>query len=332
MEHKGIFLAYLKSRWRCGAVCALFAAIGGTVFYLYGVETEAMLYAAGLCLLAGTALLAGGYPRFRTACLERRAALKNLPVTAGELPPAATPAEADFRAMAERMGEVYDQLVSDTERSRREHLDWYAAWVHQIKTPIAVMQMTLQGEDTPEHRALGTELFRIGQYAQMALNYLRLGEGASDLVIRAVDLDGVIRQAVRKYAPQFVSKRLTLRYEGTQERVLTDEKWLAFILEQLLDNAVKYTAAGGVTITVTAGKVLRIADTGIGIDPADLPRVFEKGFTGYNGRADKTATGLGLYLCRQAADMLRHRLWAESEPGRGSVFCLDLHTDELGVE
>ena len=194
------------------------------------------------------------------------------------------------------------------------------------------MQMTLQGEDTPEHRALEAELFRVRQYAEMALTYLRLGEGASDLLIRPVALDGVIRQAVRKYAALFVQKRLTLAYEPTDAVALTDEKWLSFILEQLLDNAVKYTPTGGVTITVTAGKVLQVADTGIGVAAEDLPRIFEKGFTGYNGRADKTATGLGLYLCRQAADKLHHRLWAESEPGRGSVFCLDLHSDELGVE
>ena len=172
----------------------------------------------------------------------------------------------------------------------------------------------------------------MGQYADMALNYLRLDGSVTDLVIRPCPLDDLIRRSVRKYAPQFVAKRLSLTYEGTQAQVLTDEKWLSFILEQLLDNAVKYTAAGGVTITVTKEKVLRIADTGMGIAAEDLPRIFEKGFTGYNGRTDKSATGLGLYLCRRAADMLHHRLWARSEVGKGSVFYLDLRSDELGVE
>ena len=173
---------------------------------------------------------------------------------------------------------------------------------------------------------------RFHQYADMALNYLRLDEGGSDLVIRPCALDGVIRQCVHKFAPQFVQKRLYLRYDGCDVTVLTDEKWLAFIIGQLLSNAVKYTDTGGVTVTVEPGPVLRIADTGIGIAAEDLPRIFEKGFTGYNGRTDRTATGLGLYLCRRAADMLHHRLWAQSEPGAGSVFCLDLHRDELGVE
>ena len=94
----------------------------------------------------------------------------------------------------------------------------------------------------------------------------------------------------------------------------------------------KYTAAGSVTIAVSSELVLTVADTGAGIAASDLPRIFEKGFTGYNGRSDKSATGLGLYLCRQAADKLRHRLWARSEPGEGSTFFLDLHRDALEVE
>ena len=331
-REKKILWTYLWSHRRGAAVFGLFTAIFAAVFALYGVETEAVLYAAGLCLLAGAGFLAAGYARFKREHRERLAALENLPVLPGPLPPADTPAEADFRAMGSRMKAAYDELVTDAERARQEHLDWYTAWVHQIKTPIAVMQMMLQSEDTPEHRALEAELFRVRQYAQMALTYLRLDEGGSDLVIHTVDLDGVIRQAVRKYAPQFVGKRLYLRYEGTAERAITDEKWLSFIIEQLLDNAVKYTSAGGVTVAVNGEKVLSIADTGIGIAAEDLPRIFEKGFTGYNGRTDKAATGLGLYLCRRAAEKLHHRLWAGSEPGRGSVFFLDLHTDKLEVE
>ncbi len=329
---KGEFWLYLKSCRRGAAALALFTAIFAAVLWLYNVPAETALYAGGLCVLAGAVLLWAGYGRFRTRREKRLEALENLPVWAGDLPEAEGPEAEDFRAMAEKMRASYADLAGETDRARRENLDWYTAWVHQIKTPIAVMQMTLQEEDTPEHRALEAELFRVRQYAEMALTYLRLGEGASDLVIRPVTLDGVIRQAVRKYAALFVQKRLALTYEPTAAVALTDEKWLSFILEQLLDNAVKYTPTGGVTITVTAEKVLRVADTGIGVAAEDLPRIFEKGFTGYNGRADKTATGLGLYLCRQAADKLHHRLWAESAPGQGSVFCLDLHSDELGVE
>ncbi len=331
MEQAGFF-HYLRAKWRVAAALALFTAIFAGVFFLYGLDEEPVLYAAGLCALAGAGLIGAGYWRYRREHMLRRAALASLPERAEPLPEAAAPGEEDFRAMAEKMSGAYRAAVSGSARERAENLDWFTAWVHQIKTPIAVMHMTLQGEDTPEHRALEGELFRVRQYADMALNYLRLGEGSGDLLIRMYPLDDIIRQAVRKYAPQFVMKRLTLRYDGTGERALTDEKWLGFILEQLLDNAVKYTAAGSVTVAVSPGPVVRITDTGIGVAADDLPRIFEKGFTGYNGRTDRSATGLGLYLCRRAAEKLHHRLWAESAPGEGSTFYLDLHSDPLEVE
>jgi hypothetical protein len=204
--------------------------------------------------------------------------------------------------------------------------------VHQIKTPIAVMRMQLQEEDTDANRALLAELFRIEQYVDMVLSYIRLGSSQNDFVIQEYDLDPIIRQAVRKFAPQFVHGRIRLVYEPVSVRVLTDEKWLLFLIEQLLSNAIKYTPKGTVTITVSPQQVLAVADTGIGIAPEDLPRIFEKGFTGYNGRADKKATGLGLYLCRQTADKLGVRLWAHSKPGEGSTFYLDLHRERLVVE
>ena len=114
--------------------------------------------------------------------------------------------------------------------------------------------------------------------------------------------------------------------------MLTDEKWLSFIIEQLLSNAVKYTSKGSVTISVDAEKRLTISDTGIGIAGEDLPRIFEKGYTGYNGRVERKSTGIGLYLCKMAADKLGHRLSAESEPGKGSRFTIDLESYPLRTE
>ena len=166
----------------------------------------------------------------------------------------------------------------------------------------------------------------------MVLCYFRLDSDSSDFLFRQYDLDGIIKQAVRKYASQFVHKRIRLVYQPLAVTVLTDEKWLLFILEQLLSNAIKYTYRGEIRISVSDDKVLHIADTGIGIAPEDLPRVFDKGFTGYNGRADKKSTGLGLYLCRQAAAKLSHTLRIVSEPGKGTIVSIDLHTAPLEVE
>lgn len=203
--------------------------------------------------------------------------------------------------------------------------------MHQIKTPISVMRMVLQSEDTKEHRELAAELFRIEQYVEMVLGYLRLNSESSDYVFQEYKLDTIIKQAVHKYASQFVRKRIQLRYEPTEITVLTDEKWLLFIIEQLLSNAIKYTHEGSITITVTPDKIIKISDTGIGIAAEDIPRIFEKGFTGYNGRADKKSTGLGLYLCRTAADRLSHKISVQSEAGTGTVFAVDLKENKVNT-
>ena len=194
------------------------------------------------------------------------------------------------------------------------------------------MKMILQQEDTEENHLLSAELFRIEQYTEMALQYLRLDSKTNDFVFQQYDLDSIIRQAIRKYAPQFILRKIRLIYEQVSMTILTDEKWMLFLLEQLLSNAIKYTPHGSVTISVTPEKVLQVADTGIGIAPEDLPRIFEKGFTGYNGRADKKSTGLGLYLCQQAAKKISVSLSVTSEVGKGSVFFVHLIIPPLQVE
>jgi len=315
-----------------GITFLLYIGIFIGIFSLYNLETEAVLYAAALCFLFTVVMLALRFRAYRNRHQERRRILANVEILLEQLPEPENLEEADYQEMLRKLKAVFDQNLTAWQNERRESMDYYTTWVHQIKTPISVMRMNLQGEDTEENRELLAELFRIEQYVGMALNWLRLGSDSSDFVFQEYELDKIIRQAIHKYAPQFIRKRVRLFYEVTDVRVLTDEKWLLFIIEQLLSNAVKYTQAGSVTITVTPNKIMRITDTGIGIAPEDVPRIFEKGFTGYNGRADKKSTGLGLYLCRMTADRLSHKISVESEPGVGTTVSLDLHTDRLDVE
>ena len=194
-------------------------------------------------------------------------------------------------------------------------------WVHQVKTPIAAMRLLLDGNEAHD-RTLLAELFYIEQYVGMVLSYLRLSGDGTDFVIRRLNLEPVVRQCVRKYAPLFIRKQLALKLGDVDCQVLTDEKWLSFVVEQLLFNALKYTQAGEIRIYMEGEKSLVIEDTGIGIDPADLPRIWERGFTGENGRVDKSATGLGLYLCSKICKKLSHVITIESEPGKGTKVCL----------
>ena len=203
-------------------------------------------------------------------------------------------------------------------------IDYYTVWAHQIKTPIAAMRLTLQCEDQPLARSISSELLRIEQYVQMAMTYLRLDSDETDYAFRTQPLDPIIRQAVRRFSGEFILRRLRLEYEPVGLTVVTDEKWLTFVLEQLLSNALKYTRAGSIRIYLQNGRTLCIADTGIGIAPEDLPRIFEKGFTGAAGRAEQNASGLGLYLCRRICGALNIAIRAESTLGAGTTVFLTL--------
>jgi signal transduction histidine kinase len=325
---------FLRENLGVACLFAAFAAIFAVVFVLYDVAVEPVGYAFVLCGLLLGIWLAIRFFLFRTDEKKRRQFLTDTELLTGNraLPQAATLAEQEYLDRICILEERCRELSTEWQKARQDSLDYYSTWVHQIKTPIAVMRMQLQGEDTETNRALLAELFRIEQYVEMVLSYIRLGSSQTDFVFQEYELDAIIRQAVHKYAPLFVHNRVRLIYEPVSGRVLTDEKWLLFLIEQILSNAIKYTPKGTVTITVSPKQVISIADTGIGIAPEDLPRIFEKGFTGYNGRADKKATGLGLYLCKQTADKLGIRLWAKSTPGMGSTFYLDLHREKLVVE
>lgn len=302
------------------------------IFYLYQLERETFWYAAGLYTLFFIIIMAIQFGRYLHQHKMRQQILSSIELNWQQLESPESLIESDYQEMLKVLGKRCVELTTQLKNERQESLAYYTTWVHQIKTPISVMQMLLQSEDNEEYRALSVELFRIEQYVEMVLNYIRLGSSHNDFVFQEYNLNALIRQSIHKYAAQFIQRKLQLIYKPMDITVLTDEKWLIFILEQLLSNAIKYTYQGSVTINVTEDRKLTVADTGIGIAPEDLPQIFEKGFTGYNGREDKKATGLGLYLCKQAAEKLGISITVQSEPGVGTVFTLDLARKKLEVE
>ena len=173
-------------------------------------------------------------------------------------------------------------------------------WTHQIKTPISALRLLLEGSEIPGRAGflMREELFKIEQYVDMVLTFQRLESMSSDMVLQEYDLSSLIKQAVKKYSVLFINKGLRLELGEMDIQILTDQKWFIFCLEQILSNSIKYTPNGGITINAKEN-MLSIQDTGIGIRPEDLPRIFDKGFTGYNGRMEKKSTGIGLYLCRR---------------------------------
>lgn len=222
------------------------------------------------------------------------------------------------------------------EAKASERSDYYMMWTHQIKTPISAIRLLLDKSELQDRDAflLKEELFQIEQYADMVLTFQRLDSISTDLVLHRHDLYALVRQAVRKYALSFINKSLSLELPEPEEgsrQILTDEKWFVFCLEQLLSNSIKYTGKGGISIRSWAQGdrvLLSIEDTGVGIRAEDLPRIFEKGFTGHNGRLDKKSTGIGLYLCRQIFAHLNVTIQAQSEEGQGTKIILGIPNGE----
>ena len=241
-----------------------------------------------------------------------------------------------------RMYEEKKECESSVQIERQEMADYYSMWVHQIKTPIAALGVLIQSceenedlQEIPEVsgliRGMKMETFRIEQYVEMVLTYLRMGEGNSDYAFEICNLEEIVKQAVRKYSQMFIMTRTRLCMEIKEKKILTDRKWLGFVIEQILSNAVKYARGGEIKIYPEENSLV-IADNGIGIAEEDLPRIFEKGFTGYNGRAGEKSTGLGLYLCKTITDRLHHTMKIQSEPGKETRVYLNFEREQRRIE
>lgn len=327
-----ILSGYLKQHRKGIAVFLLFSAVFAAVFFLYRLETEAVLYSALLCLCIGLILAAIDFIGYYRRHIQMRKLRQKELVDLQRLPAPRSLSERDYTDLITALHDDRVRLITEYDSHKSEMIDYYTLWAHQIKTPIAAMRLLLQADDSEQNNELLAELFKTEQYVEMVLSYLRLGSNTTDYVIARYSLDEIVKQAVRKYAPLFIRKNIRLDFQPLECEVLTDEKWLAFVVEQLLSNALKYTVKGKISIYLRKNKTLVIEDTGIGIAEEDLPRICEKGFTGYNGRTDKKATGIGLYLCKQILARLSHTIVIESAVGRGTKVKIGLDSVEMMKE
>lgn len=326
-----LFFLYLRQQKSSIAVFFLFILIFAAVFYFYSIPVGAVVYPACICLVISAVIFVLRYMK----TLKRRRFLEKIKTfddaAAYELPGVDGMTERELCRIIDLLIEYEKELSASNDKKRSEIKDYYTMWVHQIKTPISSMRLKLEGKDTEEARSLMSDLLRIEHYVEMVLVFMRLDSDATDYVIKEVDLDELIRQTVKKFAGEFILRKISLEYEGTDLKVVSDEKWLSFVIEQLLSNALKYTPKGKITVSVS-GETLTVSDTGIGVAAGDIPRIFEKGYTGMNGRADKSASGVGLYLCRRICVALGHKITASSEVGKGTSVSIDLSREPVGVE
>lgn len=325
-----LFFLYIKGHTKTLLLSLFFISIFAVVTLMYGYPPEPVLYASCICIYLGAMVCVLSFFCFRRRHKVLQKLKESILVNTEALPMPRGVLEEDYTSLIRQIVQETSRLETQISAARRENEDYYTMWTHQIKTPIAAMHLLLQTEETGANRELSAELFKIDEYVGMALGYVRSESLSSDLVLRRCALDDMIRQAVRKYASIFIVNKIKLSYEDTGAQVITDEKWLLFVLEQLLSNALKYTKQGSIAIYMDASapKTLVIEDTGIGIRAEDIPRVFERGYTGYNGREYTRSTGIGLYLCRRILTKLGHSIAIESEVGRGTRVLIDLHEYE----
>lgn len=294
-------LNYIINKKKSFLMVLVCSAIFAFTFWMYGITVAAVLYPALVCMVimaAAFALMAcSEYGKWKNMQeILQRAVGDDIEfikiLDTNDIRKQMNSIDSIQNELFEMIGRLKSggMRLEDTMNTKyADMVDYYTMWVHQIKTPIASMHLILQNEDTEDARRLRAELFRIEQYVRMVLCFLRLDSDFTDYVIKEYKVDDIVRPAVRSLAPQFIMKRLALEYEQTDVVALTDEKWLGFVVEQVLSNAVKYTSAGSISIKCDEDRLV-ISDTGIGIAAEDLPRIFDKGYTGFNGRADRKAS------------------------------------------
>ena len=316
-------MRYLKNNLKNLFVISFCAIIFAVVFYLYSIPLKAVLYAYLLCFVFVSILILCGYIKFRKKDKLLQKAQENIMLSVDLLPDANGVLENQYTSLIKQFSMEYNKLVNKTDVSKTEMTDFYSLWVHQIKTPISAMSLLLQEDSSQKNKILAQELFKIEQYTDLVLGYLRIDDISSDLLLKRYELDKIVKKSVKKYSIIFISKKIGIDMKNTEKTVVTDEKWLGFVIEQILSNSLKYTNSGVISIYMENDNLI-IKDTGIGIKNEDLPRIFEKNFTGFNGRMDKKSTGLGLYLCKKTLDKLHHKITVESEQDTGTTVTINL--------
>lgn len=329
-----ILVCYLKRHVKTILLFGGYSMVFLIVFYLHNLPIAAVGYGYLLSAFFTVILFIIGFSKYYKTHTLLNALTQKIELSTSGLPEAHDLIESDYHALIERLSQYSQMLLTQTDQSQSQMMAYYTLWVHQIKTPISALHLLLNAHQTEHTLSMKAELFKIENYAEMALQYIRLSESVSDFRIEWMPLEPIIRNAIRKFRTLFIEKGIGLNFEHFDQKILTDEKWFSFAFEQVLSNAIKYTHSGAITVALSQEDpyVLEITDTGIGIQTEDIPRIFDKGFTGYNGRLDKKSTGIGLYLCKTTLSKLSHQIDVQSEVGKGTTVKILFKTQEIIIE
>ena len=235
---------------------------------------------------------------------------------------------SDVKDDNERLLNENKNLKSEMLNQKDDLNAYFLMWLHQIKTPMTVSKLLLEKPDDTTNTKLKMQLMYIEQYINMAMNYLKMIDHSTDMDITEVNLDDIIKNLLKKYSLLFIHNHISLEYQSNLTYVISDSQWLTILIEQILSNALKYTENGKISIQYLEDKhALEIKDTGIGIRSEDIPKIFDRGYSGFNGRMNEKSSGLGLYLARKISERLNIQIEVESKLSKGSIFRLVFPTN-----
>lgn len=316
---------------RLGRICLWLLSFGAAGLFLWTTGTQAGVLALLLAvlLLIFLAVQAADYLRQRSRLRELESILEGLEekyLFTECVPSAKGFYERRLFDLMRRAGRAMTGAVSDARAAQRDYREYVESWVHEVKAPITAARLVCRQVEGEPRRKLDLELAQIEAHVERALFYARAESPERDCVIRPVGLSELVAQAVEDHRTLLMHSGVRIETEGLERRVYTDKKWAAFILGQLLQNAARYRGEDPV-ISISAQPLgertrLSVRDNGIGIPAHELPRVFDRGFTGSNGRSRGGATGMGLYLCKKLSAFLDLDIQLTSEEGAGTCVAL----------
>lgn len=328
-----IIKAFIKANYSFFLAYVLNLGVFSFVYILGELPKYFLIFSIELSLFIAGCFLLFKFSRYykRIRLLER---LDTDPIeTLKQLSSTRDSSEVFFHLKIENLIEEIQQIKKESLQRSTSKMDYFTLWLHQIKTPISAISLLMQRDTQSKFRhPMEQELLQIENYTHMALNYLKIEQSRSDLDFAQVSIDRVIKETVKKFSILFIYDRIQLDYQETDETALSDEKWLKVLVEQILSNSLKYTPEGGkIKIYMSPSKEgqLIIEDSGIGIRSEDLPRIFERGYSGFNGRIHEKSTGLGLFLSQEITKRLGHVILIESTVGKGTKVMIDLARTSL---
>ncbi|MDI9230587.1 sensor histidine kinase [Staphylococcus caprae] len=227
-----------------------------------------------------------------------------------------------------RLKETIDNLENELTEVKNQQVEYrndvesyFLTWVHQIKTPITASQLLLERNEENVVNRVRQEIVQIDNYTSLALSYLKLLNEESDMTISEVEINELIRPLIMKYRIQFIEQHTRIHYEKCEDKVLTDAQWTSIMIEQILNNALKYARGKDIWIEFDASEQsLIIKDNGVGISKADIPKIFDKGYSGYNGRLNEESSGIGLFIVKHISNHLNHEVDVDSTLNEGTTF------------